>query len=380
MKRLWLMTAVLLSSCSGGQSSGISPGDLPKTVSQVSQAAPAASCTITPLNDPGQNVGSPVGSSTTDAWAAESPDVDTSQNGDLAHFVNGVKTASYTVPGGPSVGVRYSSIAQIRMIDGAPWAIASYIDENWGYSYGVVRFDGTKLVPYSLGSFNTFNNPPDIGGSQSTGIYVSGTSPKGQLEILRFNGTSFVLTAVAPYTNLWIANAVVFNKDIYALLTQNQYDEAVVAHWNGSSFTFHNLSSAQYGGNASQITGTSPTDLWAATGKGIWRYNGTWQPYAYQPESAQYGDYMEGVVEFNSRYVVVPTMYGINNAGGALVYNGVERFLPLTIAANSQNRPLFDISSVPGTTSFYGTYEYLLNGYLDSISSELVTCPALPPA
>lgn len=382
MKRVLVLTAVFLSSCSGGQQSSIPSSTVSNTASHVLQqttTAAAASCSVAQFNAPGQDVRGPVGTTTTDAWAIDAPISDAApQSTVLAHFVNGTKVASYGTQA-PSTATQGSGVGRIEMIDGVPWTINWYVDSHSVQTFAVGRFDGTKLVTYPLPP--SLQWLPDIGGSRSTGVFVAATDAKGEVEMFRFNGSSFVHLATAPYANMSIVNMRVFGSNSYVLLTQVGTDEAFVTHYNGSSFAFHALKSGPYGGNGSEITGTSPTDLWATTASGIWHFNGNWQPFAYQQQSTdRYGDYMEGVAEFSPTYVLVPTMYGSNSTQGALVYNGVDRFAPLSFTLPSGDAPINTVSAVPGAKAFYASWTYWYNGYIQAHQAALVSCPSSPPA
>lgn len=377
------MCGILLASCGGRGTTpmSVTPRDANRdAVFKLSQQS-AASCSVTQLADGTKDVLGAVGSSTTDAWAIENDDMGLGATyGALVHFVNGIKVATYTVPADRAT-VRFTYINRVRLIGGVPWVIGTYATRQGVTTNYAGRFDGSKIVPYPFPSSSYSVNNADIGGSLSTGLYLAVQNAKNQIVLNRFNGSAFVPLATEPYTGLAINNILVFGKDVYFLVTEGVY-AAAVGHWNGSSFAFHELQYGAYKGNGVELTGTSPTDLWAVTATGIWHDNGNWQPYAYQTNSTA-TPYMEGIAEFNPKYVAVTTMmssFGQPSTAGALVYNGVERFLPLNIVNPNSPRPIFLNNLVPGTTAFYGTYGSSNPNNAYPYSSGLVSCPTSPPA
>jgi hypothetical protein len=387
VKRVWLTAAAfVLSSCSGGPNSNVPSSTLPSAnaakpgvpMSRALRYRATGSCTFAQTNDPGQNLQQPVGKSTSDMWAIESATSNAAEEStDVAHFVNGVKVASYTMPGAPA-GTVFQGAYELALVDGVPWAVVFYSPTNPAQTtYAVARFDGSKFVTYPIQSPSTGGL---IGGSLSTGVYLAGDIGNGQPLLRRFNGSAFVTVATSNYSNLFVSSMAVFGKDVYILMNSNTNNMPYVAHWNGSTFAFHELKSAngQYPGEGVQITGASATDVWANSGEGIWHYNGNWQPYAFDLPASYY---MAGIAEFNPKYVVVVDWGGTNNTPGVLVYNGVDRFLPAPLTPANPNTQYVWVSGIPGTTSLYAQYYY----YDSNISSVayaagLMTCPATPPA
>ena len=196
--------------------------------------------------------------------------------------------------------------------------------------------------------------------------------------LARWNGSAISFVTRAPYVRMSVSDMIVFSStNVYVLL--NSPGSATVAHWNGSTFAFHNLPNepGMTAASTVQFSALAANDIWAIGPNAIWHYNGTWQPYLYQTSAGQ--PVFSGIAEFRSNYVIATG--AVNGNPAAYVYDGMNRFRPVSIPIQSYDGYSHGgyslLSANRGTTSFWANY--IINGAPIAYGVSLVTCPANPP-
>lgn len=381
MRRVGALSLVLwLAACSGPGREPAAPSigrALPPLSDQ--RAAARAASTQCSINNLGGSDGSyaGTGSSVNDSWFIYQP---YGYYPTLIHQINGMGSnlGTYTVPSDP-YSARWENMDLLAVVGPTAWITGSYANSQGVVTHYIAHADASTITTYPYGPYTIGAIAASPGGP----VYFAATDTSGHLVIERFNGSGVTAVAKAPYTGMHVNSMAAFGSDAVVLLTQGREpnQNAVVAHWNGSTFAFHEL---QYnvGSNGDpgvQITGISPRDLWAVTSHNIYRYNGQWQPYAYVPP--QYGTpQFGGVVELRSNYVIVTGSQGSTPTFAPLAYawHGVDRFQPIaiTIPQSGQGGGISALTAVPGTTNFYGNYVSQAGpGYQTTNTYGLASCP-----
>lgn len=369
------ITVLALAACSGQgagtQTNQSAPSILPKA--SVTQASPF--CSVTDAN--AYQAGS--GDSVTDAWAEGYNSMGSGISGppnELGHFNNGTWTNT-SVPGSDVLN-NFSGLKAVGPNDA--WTTAQFQSSTDGLPpYAVFyRWNGSAWIQHQQPAQFAHIPARAIAGDSANDVYFADVDSGGHLLLARWNGSTISFVARAPYAGMSVSDIVVFSStNVYVLL--NSSGAASVAHWNGSTFAFHTLPNepGMSAASAVQFSAVASTDIWAIGSNAIWHYNGTWQPYLYQTSAGQ--PVFSGIAAFRSNYVIATG--AINGVAVAYVYDGVNRFRPVTIPiqnlSGGPNGGYSLLSVNHGTTSFWANYIVYI-GPTDS-QVGLVTCAPNPP-
>ncbi len=378
-----------LSACGGGSSSSSIP-TLPQEHATLS-ATTVPPCRLQPSTVSPVFSGTPfianVSGSTTEAWAVG---IGSSPYQPLLEHFNGGTWTHVAAPPNISGGATWvrSGLASVTRISSTDaWAGGSYDTPDNVRHPLTLHWDGTKWSKVTNSAeFAKGGDVFSIGASASNNVWEIGqfqmpTAQDFQILVQRWDGTAWHFVGNTGTTHGDPFGLAVFNSANvwFGIETFSGLPYSGYGHWDGTSLITKGLPwlGTQRPGSINSVSASSATDIWFAgsTSNGPYFAHFDGQHISsflsITPGNAQ----IQSVAAFRPGYAVA-FGGGVGGTGFADVFNGVDRWHPMTSPLPS-NQFVFRDQAVPGTTDLWAA--------VDSTSGSgtfagLIACPATPPA